>query len=98
MAAKNDIHHVLITMPTGAEEEAHRFYCSVLGLQEIEKQGRLTGRGGLWAQAGDRQVLHARGPLTGGATGHLRLRQGACTKAKPPKVRAAGACVKRSLP
>jgi catechol 2,3-dioxygenase-like lactoylglutathione lyase family enzyme len=50
------IHHVQLTVPNGAEEEAHRFYCRVLGLPEIQKTARLTGRGGLWLQVGDHQV------------------------------------------
>jgi catechol 2,3-dioxygenase-like lactoylglutathione lyase family enzyme len=50
------IHHVQLTVPHGAEEEARRFYCRVLGLPEIQKPASLTGRGGLWLQVGDRQV------------------------------------------
>ena len=50
------IHHVQLTVPHGAEEEARRFYCRVLGLPEIQKPAGLTGRGGLWLQVGDRQV------------------------------------------
>jgi putative intracellular protease/amidase/catechol 2,3-dioxygenase-like lactoylglutathione lyase family enzyme len=50
------IHHVQLTVPSGAEEEARRFYCRVLGLPEIQKPPSLTGRGGLWLQVGDRQV------------------------------------------
>jgi putative intracellular protease/amidase/catechol 2,3-dioxygenase-like lactoylglutathione lyase family enzyme len=50
------IHHVQLTVPNGAEEEARRFYCRALGLPEIPKPAGLTGRGGLWLQVGDRQV------------------------------------------
>ena len=50
------IHHVQLTVPHGAEEEARRFYRLVLGLPEIQKPAGLTGRGGLWLQVGDRQV------------------------------------------
>jgi catechol 2,3-dioxygenase-like lactoylglutathione lyase family enzyme len=50
------IHHVQLTVPPGAEEEARRFYCRVLGLAELQKPATLTGRGGLWLQVGDRQV------------------------------------------
>src|SRR6516162_6675099 len=50
------IHHVQLTVPSGAEEEARRFYCRVLGLPEIQKPASLTGRGGLWLQVGDGQV------------------------------------------
>jgi catechol 2,3-dioxygenase-like lactoylglutathione lyase family enzyme len=50
------IHHVQLTVPPGAEEEARRFYCRVLGLPEIQRPPSLAGRGGLWLQVGDRQV------------------------------------------
>jgi catechol 2,3-dioxygenase-like lactoylglutathione lyase family enzyme len=50
------IHHVQITVPRGAEAEARRFYCEFLGLNEARKPSSLAGRGGLWLQAGDRQV------------------------------------------
>ncbi len=43
-------------IPRGAEDEARRFYCGVLGLAEIAKPDALAGRGGLWLAAGDRQV------------------------------------------
>lgn len=46
------IHHVQITIPKGAEEEARTFYRDVLGLEEIVKPASLQGRGGLWLQAG----------------------------------------------
>ncbi|GHO42976.1 VOC family protein [Ktedonospora formicarum] len=50
------IHHVQITIPKGAEEEARAFYCTVLNLPEIEKPESLKGRGGFWIQVGERQV------------------------------------------
>lgn len=50
------LHHAQITVPKGAEEEARRFYCGVLGLPEVEKPASLAGRGGFWLQAGDHQV------------------------------------------
>ncbi|MBW3622283.1 MAG: VOC family protein [Armatimonadetes bacterium] len=50
------LHHAQITVPKGAEDEARRFYCSVLGLKEVEKPESLQGRGGFWLEAGDRQV------------------------------------------
>jgi catechol 2,3-dioxygenase-like lactoylglutathione lyase family enzyme len=50
------IHHIQLTVPRGAEGEARRFYCGVLGLPEVQKPASLTGRGGLWLQVGDRQV------------------------------------------
>jgi catechol 2,3-dioxygenase-like lactoylglutathione lyase family enzyme len=50
------IHHVQITIPRGAEEQARQFYCHLLGLTEIEKPEVLQGRGGFWLQVGNRQV------------------------------------------
>lgn len=50
------IHHVQITIPTGAEQEAKRFYCGVLGFEEIEKPDSLKGRGGFWLKVGDQDV------------------------------------------
>ncbi len=51
-----DLHHAQITVPKGAEEDARRFYCGVMGLPEVEKPASLAGRGGFWLQVGDRQV------------------------------------------
>lgn len=50
------IHHVQITIPTGAEDAARAFYCGVLGLPEIDKPDSLKGRGGLWVALGDQQI------------------------------------------
>jgi putative intracellular protease/amidase/catechol 2,3-dioxygenase-like lactoylglutathione lyase family enzyme len=50
------VHHVQLTVPKGAEDEARRFYCQTLGLPEVEKPTSLQARGGLWLQVGDRQV------------------------------------------
>lgn len=50
------IHHVQITIPGGAEQQAREFYCRVLGLPEIAKPEALRQRGGIWVQAGDRQL------------------------------------------
>ncbi|WP_208590454.1 VOC family protein [Gracilibacillus suaedae] len=50
------LHHAQITIPKGAEEEGKNFYCSVLGLPEVEKPDALKGRGGFWLKVGDRDV------------------------------------------
>jgi len=50
------IHHVQITVPKGGEPVAREFYCSLLGLKEIEKPDSLKTRGGFWLAVGDRQV------------------------------------------
>ncbi len=50
------LHHAQITIPRGMEEQGREFYCSLLGLAEIEKPTALQERGGFWLQVGDRQV------------------------------------------
>lgn len=50
------INHVQITIPDGKEQEARRFYCSLLGLQEIEKPNVLKPNGGFWMQLGSIQI------------------------------------------
>lgn len=50
------LHHAQITIPTGAEENARRFYCGVLGLPETPKPDSLAGRGGFWLEVGGQQV------------------------------------------
>lgn len=52
----NEIHHVQVTIPRGAEEQARQFYCQLLELQEIEKPVVINERGGFWLQVGNRQV------------------------------------------
>ncbi|MFB5936617.1 VOC family protein [Peribacillus frigoritolerans] len=50
------LHHVQITIPKETEEKAKKFYCGILGLQEIEKPESLKGRGGFWLKVGDKDV------------------------------------------
>ena len=50
------LHHAQITIPAGAEPEARRFYCDLLGLAETEKPDSLKPRGGFWLQLGDVQI------------------------------------------
>ena len=52
----NRLHHVQITIPRGAEDEARAFYCNFLGLKEIPKPEALAGRGGFWMELGEMQV------------------------------------------
>ncbi len=40
--------HVQIAAPPGAEEEARRFYGTLIGLPELEKPEALRTRGGVW--------------------------------------------------
>jgi catechol 2,3-dioxygenase-like lactoylglutathione lyase family enzyme len=46
------IAHAQILIPEGAEETARRFYCGLLGLEEIAKPEALRVRGGLWLAVG----------------------------------------------
>lgn len=50
------IHHVQITIPKNAEQEARRFYCDMLGMNEIEKPDALKPRGGFWLAVGELQL------------------------------------------
>jgi catechol 2,3-dioxygenase-like lactoylglutathione lyase family enzyme len=49
-------HHVQVSIPVGAEDEARAFYCDVLGLKEIPKPEALAGRGGFWLELNGFQV------------------------------------------
>lgn len=53
------LHHVQISMPRGAEDEARRFYGDALGLTEVEKPPSLSGRGGSWFRAHDGEEITA---------------------------------------
>ncbi len=50
------LHHGQISIPKGSEEKAREFYCTFLGLKEIEKPESLKGRGGFWLELGDVQI------------------------------------------
>jgi len=51
------IDHVQVAIPAGAEDEARRFYGSLLGMTEVTKPAALAARGGCWFTAGA-AVLH----------------------------------------
>jgi catechol 2,3-dioxygenase-like lactoylglutathione lyase family enzyme len=51
------INHVQISVPVGSEDDVRRFYCDILGLQEVPKPASLQGRGGLWLTVGE-QAIH----------------------------------------
>ena len=53
------LHHVQISMPSGQEDAARRFYGDALGLQEVEKPPSLAGRGGCWFRAFDGDAIVA---------------------------------------
>jgi catechol 2,3-dioxygenase-like lactoylglutathione lyase family enzyme len=42
------IDHVQLGMPAGREDDARRFYASLLGIPEVPKPGDLAERGGVW--------------------------------------------------
>ena len=42
------VHHIQVSIPLGAEDQAREFYCGVLGLTEIPKPESLADRGGFW--------------------------------------------------
>lgn len=48
MAEIVGLDHVQVAIPTGGEDEARRFYGSLLGLTEVPKPAALAGRGGCW--------------------------------------------------
>ena len=50
------IDHVQLSMPAGGEEEARRFYGTVLGLREVAKPPELAGRGGCWFAGPDASI------------------------------------------
>jgi catechol 2,3-dioxygenase-like lactoylglutathione lyase family enzyme len=50
------VQHAQITIPTGAENEARKFYCEFLGLNEIPKPEALRTRGGFWVEVGAFQI------------------------------------------
>ena len=44
------LHHIQITIPKGAEDQAREFYCRLMGLREIEKPANLKVNGGFWLE------------------------------------------------
>jgi catechol 2,3-dioxygenase-like lactoylglutathione lyase family enzyme len=48
--------HVQLSIPPGGEDEARRFYSSVLGFREVAKPTALEGRGGCWFVRGGTAV------------------------------------------
>lgn len=42
------LHHVQVSMPSGGQDEARRFYAEALGMVEVDKPAGLAGRGGCW--------------------------------------------------
>jgi len=49
----NRLNHIQLCIPKNKEAEARKFYCELLGLQEIEKPEYLRKNGGFWLQIAD---------------------------------------------
>lgn len=47
------LNHIQICIPKNNEQEARRFYCDLLGLEEIEKPEYLKKNGGFWLKIAD---------------------------------------------
>ncbi|MEK4484208.1 VOC family protein [Psychrobacillus sp. FSL H8-0484] len=54
--AFKSIDHVQLAAPIGSETIARKFFCEILGFQEVEKPGILGKRGGVWFQFGTYQI------------------------------------------
>jgi catechol 2,3-dioxygenase-like lactoylglutathione lyase family enzyme len=50
------IDHVQITVPSGLEAEALRFYDNILGLERIKKPDSLVKNGGAWYRTGSLEL------------------------------------------
>ena len=50
------IDHVQLAMPQGEEARARRFYCDLLGMEEVPKPPELAKRGGCWFASGEVQI------------------------------------------
>jgi catechol 2,3-dioxygenase-like lactoylglutathione lyase family enzyme len=50
------IDHVQLAAPPGCEDEARRFYGTLLGLAEVAKPPELAARGGAWFACGAQQI------------------------------------------
>lgn len=48
--------HVQVAAPRGCEDDARRFYGTLLGLEETAKPPLLAARGGVWFRAGAQQL------------------------------------------
>ncbi|MBS1907482.1 MAG: VOC family protein [Actinobacteria bacterium] len=53
------LQHVQMSMPSGQEDEARRFYRDALGLREVQKPPSLISRGGCWFRAYEGHVIVA---------------------------------------
>ena len=51
-----DLDHVQLAMPHGGEDQARRFYCGVLGMDEVPKPEHLAVGGGCWFASGGAHI------------------------------------------
>lgn len=51
------LHHVMLAIPRGSEDQVRPFYLGLLGMVEIVKPPILAARGGLWVR-GDALEIH----------------------------------------
>ena len=65
------LHHIQLAMPQGAEDQAVAFYAGILGMTPVPKPEALTGRGGVWFEAGSiRLHLGVETPFTPARKAH----------------------------
>ncbi|PIE07449.1 MAG: glyoxalase [Rhodobacterales bacterium] len=70
-----DLHHVQLAMPKGAEAAARDFYSGLLGLEVVEKPPVLAARGGLWFERGNIRVhLGVEQPFRPAKKAHVAFR------------------------
>ena len=50
------LHHVLLAIPVGGEEQCRSFWQGVLGMTELDKPPALAARGGCWFRSGGMEV------------------------------------------
>ncbi len=50
------LNHIQICIPKGEEEKGRKFYCGILGLNEIEKPENLKRNGGFWLKMANIQL------------------------------------------
>lgn len=50
------IDHVQLAMPHAGEDQARRFYCGVMGMDEVQKPEHLAVGGGCWFIAGGAEI------------------------------------------
>lgn len=50
------IDHIQLAAPPGCEEAARRFFCELLGLEEIPKPEPIRARGGVWFRVAEHEL------------------------------------------